>query len=703
MQSHFDIQTLRDLEFDEIRQMLAGYCHSPTARTRAEQLEPSALREKCIVDLHQTDEFLHIRSNGLSFPRLEFKEIHRELGMLGLKGSSLQAEAFVEILRITELSHEIIAFFHGSEEGYLHLRQVVDTCQRCPEVVTLIRGVFDDKGKIRNDASPELAEIRSSMETIRRKINRNFSKVLKDLKVKGWLADTNEAFVNDRRVLSVLSGHKRQVKGHILGSSKTGNWTFIEPAENIELNFELEQLQDDEVREIRRILTELTGKVSRFKEELALFQSMLLELDFINARARLAAALEASMPQISGEMEVDLIDAYHPILFLANKKLGIRTIPQTLRLDKFNRMLVISGPNAGGKSITLKTVGLLQLMLQSGLLVPCDERSTFSVFHAILTDIGDNQSIENQLSTYSYRLKRMKSFLEIANKRTLLLLDEFGTGSDPELGGALAEVFFEALYSKKSFGVITTHYSNIKMKAAQLRNAVNGCMLFDRESLEPLYQLSIGQPGSSFTFEVAEINGIDHQLIAQAKEKLDDRKVQLDRMIADLQREKGKVSKLNLALEDAEQAATKAREQFERRRDRYDERLNAQQQLVDKNNDLLSRGKKMQQFIREFDTRKAERGNKPLLNEIRDYLLMEKSRMEEDRIKSEIKQKAQKKQKERKDLKDNIARIAVGTTVKLATSKQHGEVLELDNGVALVAFGVFKTRVEVHKLRYVKG
>ncbi len=697
----FDQQALSDLEFDAITSMLQEFSYGDSARAYMAQLSPLSTMKECETRLKEAREFLSIREEGQGFPRIEFDEIPKELELLKLKGSTLTVEGIQNILRLTLLAHEVIDFFHQVDKvSYPHLRERINHVEKNPKLVQLIVKVIDDKGKIRNTASPFLAEVRAAMDTVRKQINRNFNRVARDLKSQGWLAETTEAFVGERRVLSVLSGHKRKVKGHILGSSKTGNWTFIEPSANIELNFELEQLADDEQREIRRILQELTGKLMEYRPALQSYQAILVEFDILQAKARLAQLLKADLPVLSQDPQILLVDAYHPLLLLANQRAKKKTIPQTIKLDKFSRILVISGPNAGGKSITLKTVGLLQLMLQSGLLVPCDPTSTMSYFHAILTDIGDNQSIENQLSTYSYRLKRMKGFLEISNRKTLLLLDEFGTGSDPDLGGALAEVFFEELYSKKPFGVITTHYTNIKTKAAQLQNAVNGCMLFDRESLEPLFELSIGQPGSSFTFEVAEINGISVDLIEKAKGKLDDRKVNLDQLIADLQKEKGKVSKLNGEMINREKKAEDARVEFEKLRSKYEERLATQQKMVDKNNDLLTLGKKLQKFINDYSTRG---NNKALLAELRNFLGIEKGRTEEIKIKAKIKEKIQKKKTVKLNRKKNLDKITVGTTVKLLAGKERGTVLELDNGIALVAFGVFKSRVEIEKLEYVVG
>jgi DNA mismatch repair protein MutS2 len=368
-------------------------------------------------------------------------------------------------------------------------------------------------------------------------------------------------------------------------------------------------------------------------------------------------------------------------------------------MDKEHRMLVISGPNAGGKSITLKTVGLLQVMLQSGLLIPAAHGSRMSFFHAVLTDIGDNQSIENQLSTYSYRLKRMKLFLDLANRRTLVLLDEFGTGSDPDLGGALAEVFFEEVYNRKSFGVITTHYGNIKLKAAHLKHALNASMLFNTETLEPTYQLSIGQPGSSFTFEVAEINGIPKKLIDEAKKRLSVQKVMMDEMLSSLQEEKSRFESYTKNAQEAGLIASNAIVEYEKKRERMEEKLQKQQETIEKNNKYLNQGRKLMQFIESYNLRSK---NKELLDEVKKYLAMEKTKIDESRKVKSIEKKIRTQKEEVQHEEKRKEMIKVGSLVRLDNTKQTGTVMDLEKGQATVAIGVFKTKVDVDKLVFIK-
>lgn len=697
--NHFDQQSIQDLEFDFLRHLLHDYCVQPTAMLRMAELVPLKDHDQLMIELNRLNEFVKIRREAIPFPAMDFEELENEIKFLQIKDSVLNEESFSRLHRASSLSNEILKCFEGFELAFPELQKLLDDVESTNEITQAVEKVFNAKWIVRDDASPELMAIRSAIASVRRQIAKNFAKVLKEFQGKGYLGDTGEAFLNERRVLAIYSTHKRKIPGVVAGSSKTGSLTYIEPEINIQLNFEVESLMDDERQEIRRILLQLTNSIRHRLPLIKEYQRLLTEFDFIQAKAKLAMELDATLPEICEETQIDLIKAYHPVLFLNNRKLKRPTFPQSLRMDKFSRMLVISGPNAGGKSITMKTIGLLQVMLQSGLLVPVAEKSKMSFFHSVLTDIGDNQSIENQLSTYSYRLKRMKYFLDVANRKTLVLLDEFGTGSDPDLGGALAEVFFEELYTKKAFGVITTHYGNIKLKAAQLRNAVNGCMLFNTETLEPTYKLSIGQPGSSFTFEVAEINGIPMKLIETAKTKLSESKVHLDELLSSLQEEKNRFEVLSQTADEAGQLASKTIRDFETKKEKFEDRLLRQQETIERNNKYLNHGKRMAQFIESWNL-KAK--NKELLDELKKYVVVEKTKIDEERKQKTILKKISQKGQEKEKKQAHRDRIKVGSLVRMVNTKQTGTVLEIENGQAIVAFGVFKTKLDLGKLEFIQ-
>jgi DNA mismatch repair protein MutS2 len=703
-----DEQTLNDLEFPQLREWLSGYCLGPTAAKKAYELRPINDFRRIEKELITLEELRSVRVSGESFPALQFEELDRELKILPVTGSVLSLEGYMRISLASQMVNDLLYFFDKREKDFPQLAKICSTAYFTTELIDAINKVFDRSGQVKDDASPELFQIRQKIKVVRNQINKNFEKELRRLTKDNLLAETRETFINERRVLTVMSTHKRKISGTVVGSSKTGSLTFIEPQVNIQLNNELELLLDDERKEIYLILQQLSGELAVHLELITAYQRILTRLDFINAKCKLALELNCCLPGLVKETHIELIDAFHPILWKNNKEAGKVTFPQYIRMDRSTRMLVISGPNAGGKSITLKTIGLLQLMLQSGLLVPVNPNSKMCFFQQVLTDIGDNQSIENELSTYSYRLKRMRHFLTVANQRSLLLLDEFGTGSDPDLGGALAEVFFEELYNKRSFAVITTHYGNIKLKADKLKEAVNGCMLFNTETLEPLYRFSIGQPGSSFTFEVAQINGIPLELIERAKTRIDQRKVKMDQLLHELQREKTYLEKLNKEHIQAQAAANKAREEFLDRKARFEEKLKSQQEFIEKNNKFLQNGKKLSGFIDKFVTRSRRKDiNQPLFEEIRKYLTVEKSKLEDADRKEKLIKAAQSSKPKKKQIQkpetDPYQRhkIAVGSSVKLISTKQSGTVESIDGENITVVFGFLRMKVEREKLMWV--
>lgn len=696
---HFDEQAIRDLEFDHLRRILVSYAAQPTAKERLHGLVPMREFQTTRKELLKLDEFARIRRSGVAFPAIQFEEMDQEIRLLQLKDSVLSEESFARLYKATVLVNEIIAAFEGMESAVPGLFALLEDIERTDEIRLAIEQIFDAKWKVRDNATPELARIREHIAGVRRQIARNFAKVMRELQAKGFLADTGEAYINERKVLAVYSTHKRKVSGITVGGSKTGALTYIEPEVNIQLNFELESLFDDERNEVHRILRQLTNDIRHRLPLVKRYQQLLTELDFVQAKARLCLEWDGQMPEIEDEPVVDIRKAYHPILLLNNRKSGKPTFPQTLRMDRDKRILVISGPNAGGKSITLKTIGLLQVMLQSGLLVPVAAGSRMAFFTGVLTDIGDNQSIENQLSTYSYRLKRMKHFLEVSNRRSLVLLDEFGTGSDPDLGGALAEVFFEQLYHKKVFGVITTHYSNIKLRASQFPQAMNGCMLFNTSTLEPTYQLSIGQPGSSFTFEVAEINGIPATLIEAAKKKLSAQKVQMDALLSSLQEEKHRYEEMSRSAGEAAKMASHTIEDFEKRKEKYEDKLQRQQETIERNNKYLSHGRKLAMFIESWNLRAK---NKELLDEIKKYVVVEKTKIDEERKQKSIRKKIEKDKEQVERREQQVERIKVGSLVRLMNTKQTGTVIDLEGDQATVAIGVFKTKVDKQRLEWIR-
>ncbi len=697
-----DSQTLNDLEFELIREWLESFCVGPSAKLRAQKLIPGNRFKQIRIDLNRLNEFKSIRIHGEKFPALDFEELETEIRLLGIQQAVIPIEGFRRLYQASDLVNHLIQFFEKALFQYPLLKELTNDVYFTKEILTEIDKVFDRAGNVKDDASPELKEIRGRIRTLRVQINRNFDRELRKYNKDKVLGETLEGFINDRRVLTVQSTFKRKVPGNIHGSSKTGSLTFVEPVINVPLNNELEFLFDDERKEIHRILQVLTSTIAHFKPLIEAYQVLLVQLDFINAKCKLALDLNANLPAIGQTTGFEIKDAFHPILWKSNQASGKPTFPQTVSMSPSSRLLVISGPNAGGKSITLKTVGLLQMMLQAGLLVPVQENSIMCFFSTILSDIGDNQSIENELSTYSYRLQRMKYFLEVANHQSLLLLDEFGTGSDPELGGALGEVFFEQIYQLKSFGVITTHYGNIKLKASELPHAQNGCMLFNEKNLQPLYQFSIGQPGSSFTFEVAQMNGISKELIEDAKSRLDQKKVKLDTLLNSLQKERNQLLEKSRKFDRVSSEAIRAKAEYESKESKLDSRLTQVNQVTEVNGKQLQAGKKMLQFIERFNAKSRKKDvNTVLFQELTQFLRMEKSKTEIKKQETVAPKKPTKKQQEKVETYQQEL-IEVGCQVQLIQTNRIGIVEEMKGKQLSVIFGQARIKVSLDKLRFLK-
>jgi DNA mismatch repair protein MutS2 len=515
--------------------------------------------------------------------------------------------------------------------------------------------------------------------------------------------------------------YRRKVKGSILGSSKTGSIAYIEPEATLRYSRELSNLEYEEREEITRILKKLSNDIRPFLELLKQYQEFLSDIDVVAAKAKYARKINAVLPTITNEKELYFRDAFHPILYLNNLEKKEKTYPQTIELNNENRIIVISGPNAGGKTISLKTVGLLQLMLQCGILIPVHERSKTFLFDRILTDIGDNQSIENHLSTYSYRLKNMNYFLKKCNAKTLFLIDEFGTGSDPELGGALAEIFLEEFYHREAYGIITTHYSNLKILANELAFASNANMLFDEKSLEPMYKLILGQAGSSFTFEVAQKNGIPYGLINRAKKKIEVGKVRFDKTIATLQKERTKLEKTSQILKEEETKAREEGKKMETINIKIQDKLERYQELYDANQRLIYMGQKIDDIAEKYFNNKDK---KVLIGEFLKIVEIEnskrkkataKERVEKEIIKKKVIEEVHVKVEEIREVKKEKKKaqkiesekpkitLKVGDRVRMFDGKAVGTIDKIEKNKAVVNYGVFTSKVNLEQLEYVQA
>ena len=679
-------------EFDRIRSIIESNCRSIGGKEFAQDLSPTFEFDALLVQLQRVKEYVDIKRSGSDLPNSTFPDIRRELHLLGIANSALQEKQFMNIREVSDVVNNLLQYLKDKRSILPAICGIFNSVYFTKEIIDSIDKVLDPSGIVKSSASQELADIRKDLARSRRDLDKVFRAQLQKLKKLGWLADTEETVYNGRRVLSILAEQKRSVSGLIQGSSDTGKTTFIEPIETVDLNNEVFDLLQRERREIIRILRLLTANMRKHHPLIVSYENVLSIFDFNRAKTLLALELEATLPNIIRSSQLRLINARHPILVLQNKGSGKPVIPMSCELDHEQRLLIISGPNAGGKSITLKTVGLLQMMLQSGLLVPVDERSEMGYFQRLFADIGDSQSIEYELSTYSSRLAKMKYILEFSDKRTLVLIDEFGTGTDPELGGAVAEAMLEDLSRRRTLGVITTHYMNIKLAADRLDGVRNACMLFDDDTLQPLYQLVIGQPGSSYTYIIAEKIGLPVALINRARNMTSKDKVTLDRMLQQLQKEQQELRKLLEVVDQKQTVADKSKAKFEELQDKMKHKLERTSANQEETSKLVELGKKLQSITKEWETAKDK---KPVIAKMTKLLSAEKlKRLDKKQQEKKEKVKAQILEKKKEEIK-------VGSKVKLLNGRQTGIVEEIQNNRARVIFGNLKTLASLETLEVV--
>jgi DNA mismatch repair protein MutS2 len=529
---YFPESALGQLEFNKVRELLAEKCKSAYGREKATNLQIHTRLEFIKIELQRSSEFKNLLEQSQYFPNEENLNLSREIKLLALPGATLSGDQFIQIRRLADTLRQIFHWFDRERRiAYSGLASVIKDSYYEKTIITSIDEILEENGQVRDKASAELFEIRMSLSRKRNEIRRLFDRIVARLNKAGYVAETEEAFLNGRRVVALFAEHKRQVKGILHGESESRKTAFIEPEETIALNNEIFSLENAEGREVGRILRELTSRLAVHAPLLQSYYNIVGEYDFIQGKAKLAIDIQGIFPNIHDGSHLHLIQAYHPLLLLYHRKSGKPTIPLNIKLDDKNRILVISGPNAGGKTVTMKTAGLLQLMVQAGLLVPVHPHSTLGIFKQIMIHIGDTQSLEFELSTYSSHLINMKYFMENSGGRTLFFIDELGSGSDPNLGGAFAEVILLELLKKHAFGIVTTHYLNLKIMANKTPGIVNGAMAFDEKSLQPLYQLYIGKPGSSYTFSIAERIGLSPDLIASARKLVDEEHFKLDKLL----------------------------------------------------------------------------------------------------------------------------------------------------------------------------
>jgi len=715
-------KTLQDLEFATVLNQVSEYCITALGNEAALSISPYKDKETLLFSLQLTNEYISSFYNDNRIPNHGFDSITKELKLLKIENTFLEPHSLKKLVSISLTSNDLIKFFKKFETYYPTLQQFSNKIEVTTDIIDKIDSVVNRFNEVKDDASPTLYQLRQQINKLKGKINSSFTSALNHYHNLEYLDDIRESVVDNKRVLAVKAMYRRKVKGAIMGGSKTGSIVYIEPETTLQHTRELNNLQYEEGEEVVRILKDVTNYIRFYLPLLELYQSFLTKIDVISAKAKYAKSMNAILPEITENRELYLRDAFHPLLYLNNLEKKETTHPQTIQLKEDSRIIVISGPNAGGKSITLKTVGLLQVMLQSGLLIPVHERSKVCLFDRIVSDIGDNQSIENHLSTYSYRLKQMNYFLKKINKNTLFLIDEFGTGSDPELGGALAETFLEEFYARKAFGIITTHYANLKLLANEKEEMINANMMFNERTLEPMYKLALGQAGSSFTFEVAQKNGIPYSLINRAKKKIERSKVRFDATIAKLQKERAKLEKTGENLKKNEQKKQSEADKLEEINAKIQKKLESYQELYDSNQRLIYLGQKVNDLAEGYFNNKRKR---ELMAELFKLVQIENSKRKKQSAKQakaekakqqKVKQEAEKKveviRKKKKEAKKKEAEkpappkpvLKVGDRVRMEDGKAVGSIDSIDDkGKAIVNYGIFTTNVSLDQLELVEA
>ena len=696
--------------FDKIRLLLVNNCLSPLGTKKVDAITVSTNHEWILEQLNLTNEFVKILVNEEDFPIDSYFDIHESLSKIATEGTFIEVQELFKLRCSLHTIGKIVTFFNQKEEcDFFYLKNLSREIDTFPAIVKSIDHILDKFGEIKDNASPELQNIRRNIEEEKSSISRAIQKILHHAKSEGYVdQDVNPTVRDGRLVIPVPPAHKRKIRGIVHDESATGKTVFIEPDVAVEINNRIRELLADEKREIIKILTLITNEIRPYSDQLTEAFDFLGTIDFIRAKALLAVETNSTLPSIQELPIIDWSVAIHPILYLNHLKIGKEVVPLDIKLCNEKRILIISGPNAGGKSVCLKTVGLLQFMMQAGLLVPMHSSSRMGIFHAILIDIGDEQSIENDLSTYSSHLTNMKYFVRNCDNRSLLLIDEFGSGTEPNIGGAIAESLLNHFNQKKAFGVITTHYTNIKNFAEENEGIINGAMLYDRHLMQPLFRLEIGNPGSSFAIEIARKIGLPESVIAEATEKAGKDLVDMDKYLQDIVRDKRYWEAKRQNIRQKEKRLEEITEKYE-------------QELT-----LLAKEKKeaMKEAKRE-SKRLLEQANSAIENTIRKIKEAQAEKIQTKEVRKEFEQfkenfdseemddtafnkrierlRKLKKGKEKTSGKEEKESIKIGSTVRVKGQGGSGQVIEIKKDNVVIALGQFKLPAKINQLEIVSN
>lgn len=718
--------------FDQIRTLIKNKCLCSLGEEQVDEMNFSDDFNDINRQLEQVTEFVSILQGEEDFPDQNFFDVRSSLKRIRVEGMYMDESELFDLRRSLETIRNIVSFFQKEDDGdedsdlnntpYPNLKELAGDVMVFPQLTSRINNILDKFGKIKDNASPELLQIRRELSATAGSISRNLTSILRKAQAEGYVdKDVTPTVRDGRLVIPVAPGMKRKIRGIVHDESATGKTVFIEPAEVVEANNRIRELEGEERREIIRILTEFSKEIRPHIPAILLSYAFLAKIDFIRAKAIFCIEIKGVKPSFENRQIVDWFDAIHPLLQMSLSKHNKKVVPLEIALDRKNRILLISGPNAGGKSVCLKTVGLLQYMLQCGILVPMNERSHAGIFGSIFIDIGDEQSIEDDLSTYSSHLTNMKNMMKNCNDRSIILIDEFGGGTEPQIGGAIAEAVLKRFNAKKTFGVITTHYQNLKHYAEDNEGVINGAMLYDRHEMRALFQLQIGNPGSSFAVEIARKIGLPEEVIADASEIVGSEYIQSDKYLQDIVRDKRywetkrqNIRKREKQMEDTIALYEKELAELEKNRKEILKKAKEEAERL-----LQESNAKIENTIRTIKEAQAEKERtKNARQELTDFRQevekLDKAALEEKiaRKMDKLREKQERK-KERKEQKANKAETAVqapkvkpievGGYVRIKGQTSVGQVMEINGKNAVVMFGLMKTNVKTDRLEHAEA
>ncbi|MBC7744039.1 MAG: endonuclease MutS2 [Flavobacterium sp.] len=672
------------LGFIDIKQLIKSYCLSPMGQQMVDKIQLLNNFDHIHKFLSQTKEFKNILLNDSPLVINNFFDLKFLASKLKLEGTYLIEEELFQINLSLNTVFSVIQYFSEREDLYPNLEALFEHLPIEKSILKKIEAIIDIKGKIKPNASKELLELTSSLSKAEQEARKKIEQIFKSAQNSNWTADGNLTIRDGRLCIPILAENKRKLKGFVHDESASGQTVYLEPEEVFQLNNTIRDLEFDKRREIIRILIHLSNELRPFVPLLLSYHGLLTKLDFVRAKALFAIDIEAEMPLLSRNPEINLINARHPLLLLNFKKEKLSVVPLNIRIDDKQRIVVVSGPNAGGKSVCMKTVGLLQIMLQAGLLITVDERSTVGIFKQVFADIGDDQSIESDLSTYSAHLTKMKYFIENANSKTLVVIDEFGTGTDPQFGGPIAEAVLETLNQKQVKGVVTTHYSNLKVFANATPGLENASMLFNNLEMQPLYILELGKPGSSYAFEIAQKIGLPTSVLLAAKSKIGEHQKKVDTLLIDLERDKKELMDVRVSVEKRERQVKLLLEDNEKLRSYLEEnkKIILKDAKIEAQNIIKNANKLIENTISEIRESSADKQKTQVLRQ----------KLQVELQKNDVLPKPVKNLTEEELIK-------VGDWVKLIDSQTIGQVINVAKDNVILAIGDLRSVVKLKRVQ----